>query len=266
MSVARITTREHEDVPGRGSRCESGGCTGVVHNWPHPSLAASIWRADLTPHCCCTLGPCVSPRQHSSTDLGGWEGRSGWANPEDRVRESWPHHSPTMRWHGYGGDTLPYRPRPSPPAAVWRTGPEAMRVNDLALSLTLYTTGQSKLSCTLSGQQMAQGMRGVQVSWSRGWGVMRAGEQDLPPLLTVAFRSWPRWGRLGWANLEDVKVRELSCPSQNAALRRVGPEPCLLPIVALGGLAWAVLAVYPHGTDKREPVAWSAQLPPRPGS
>jgi hypothetical protein len=57
---AQITTTKHGDIPGWGSLCESDGCPGLEHKWPHPLLAggvlyyhlsqaAALRRADLIP-------------------------------------------------------------------------------------------------------------------------------------------------------------------------------------------------------------------------
>lgn len=48
MSIAHVTTRDHEDVPGLGSHQGPRGVPGAVQNWPWPSLAATLWRAGPT--------------------------------------------------------------------------------------------------------------------------------------------------------------------------------------------------------------------------
>jgi hypothetical protein len=70
-----MPTREHGDVPGRGSRWGTRGCPEAVQNWPRPSVDAALWRAAPISHRRQHLGEqalyCVLPRQHSGVDSGG---------------------------------------------------------------------------------------------------------------------------------------------------------------------------------------------------
>jgi hypothetical protein len=60
MSVAQITSREHGEVSGQGSRSGPRGCPGAVQNWPRSSLAMALWRAGPIYHHSGKQAPCLT--------------------------------------------------------------------------------------------------------------------------------------------------------------------------------------------------------------
>lgn len=69
VSMAHITTREHEAVSGQNSHW--GPCPGAVHNWSVQFLTGcDVWESQ--PDLSFEASP--SPRQHSGASNGGWWG------------------------------------------------------------------------------------------------------------------------------------------------------------------------------------------------
>lgn len=49
ISMAHITTKDHENIPCQGSRLGASRCQRVMQSWPHPSLAVALGRAGSVP-------------------------------------------------------------------------------------------------------------------------------------------------------------------------------------------------------------------------
>jgi hypothetical protein len=62
-----ITTVDYGDIHSLGSHLVPHRNPRAVQRWPHPSLAAALWRMAAW-----QTSPCTSPRQYSGAGLGGW--------------------------------------------------------------------------------------------------------------------------------------------------------------------------------------------------
>lgn len=108
MSVARITVRKHEDVPGQGSHRGPPRCPCTMKNWLCPSLDVVFWRAVPISHC--------------------------WPCPEDICVSEL-----TLSLIYYGDAPLPLTP-----SSRWQICPQDHELRELSLTLTSFGTQRNR--------------------------------------------------------------------------------------------------------------------------